>query len=64
MLESGIGEWRVDGTHLLGSGILDGANDTTDFVAHGLGGDAGSGGLEVDVTAAANAGIEGVGAWS
>lgn len=63
-----LGSKRVrDGqmrTHLLRSGVLDRADETTNLVAHGLGGDAGSGGLEVDVTAAANAGIERVGAGS
>lgn len=54
----------MDGTHLPGSGVPDGADEMTDLVAHGLGGDAGGGGLEVNVTAAANAGIEGIGAWS
>lgn len=64
MLGSERGEGRVDGTHLLGGGVLDGADETTDLVAHGLGGDAGGGGLEVDVTATANAGIEGITARS
>lgn len=64
MLGSGRGEGQMNGTHLLGSGVLDGADETTDLVAHGFGGDAGGGGLEVDVTATANAGIEGIAAGS
>lgn len=59
-----VGERWTDVTHLLGSRVLDGGDETTDLVAHGLGGNAGSGGLEVDVTATANAGVEGIGAWS
>ena len=50
-------------TYPLGCGILDGVDETTDLVAHGLGSDTSGGGLEVDVTAAADTGVEGVGAW-
>lgn len=53
-------QWGVYGTDLFGGEILDGADETTYLVAHGLGGDAGGGCLEVDVTASANAGIEGI----
>lgn len=48
--------------HLLLLGILHGADEAGKLVAHGLGGDAGSGCLEVDVAAASCAGVEGVGA--
>ena len=41
-------------------GILDGGDQGTELVAHGLGGDTGGGCLEVDVTCAADAGVEGV----
>ena len=48
----------MEGTCLFGGGVLDGADETADLVAHGLGGDAGGDDLEVDVAAAANAGVE------
>lgn len=61
------GEEIEEGLHLgvecpLGSGILDGGDETGDLIAHGLGGDAGGGGLEVDVGRATDAGVEGVAA--
>ena len=49
-------------TDPLGHGILDSVDETTDLVAHDVGSNASGGGLEVDVTAAANTGIEEVGA--
>lgn len=51
-------------TDLPGSRIFDSTDETTELVAHRLGGDAGSGSLEIDVTATADAGIEGIVAWS
>lgn len=48
------------GTHLLGLGILDGVDEGRELVAHGLGGDASGGGLEIDVGRAAYAGVEGL----
>ena len=47
-------------THLLGFGVLDGVDEGGELVAHGLCGDAGGGGLEVDMARAADAGVEGV----
>jgi len=53
----------VRDTNLFGEGVLDSGDETGDLVAHGLGRDAGGGGLEVDVTGAANALAVGRGFW-
>lgn len=58
-VRSGLGD--LGETYLLGGGIVDGGDETADLVAHGLGGDAGGGGLEVDVAGATDPG-DGVGA--
>ena len=47
-------------TDLARLGILDGGDQGTELVAHGLGGDAGGGGLEIDMGRAADAGVEGI----
>lgn len=56
----GVGQ--ATNTDLLGCRILHCVDETTDLIAHGFGGDTSGGSLEVDVTAAADTGIEGVGA--
>jgi hypothetical protein len=61
------GEEIEEGLHLgvecpFGGGVLDGGDETGDLVAHGLGRDAGGGGLEVDVGRPADTSVEGVAA--
>ena len=51
-----IGEGR---THLLGVRIPDRVDERAELVAHGLGGDAGGGGLEIHVALAAMAVVAG-----
>jgi hypothetical protein len=45
----------VNDAHLFGSRIINRANEMTDIVAHGLGGDTSGSGLEIYVAATANA---------
>lgn len=61
------GEEIEEGLHLgvegaLCGGVVDGGDETRYLVAHCLCGDAGGGGLEVDVGRAAGADVEGVAA--
>ena len=51
----GIAAARVDASYLSGCGVADGLDEVGDLVAHGLGCDAGGGGLEVHLALAAEA---------
>lgn len=48
--------WQAQ--NLFSGRIVYGSYETTDFIAHGLGGDAGGGGLEINMTCSTNTGIE------